>query len=113
MSTTEGTGRVLGVAKAAALDDGNSYFSSTTATAAMAGSSTRGWISAWRQRSSVGSRSRPDGPRPELCCFFFENPFLVSVRFLEPTPEMADFCIPLMVSFSGTGTFQPTQKTFF
>jgi hypothetical protein len=39
MSTTEGTGRVLGVAKAAALDDGNSYFSSTTATAAMAGSS--------------------------------------------------------------------------
>jgi hypothetical protein len=37
-STTEGSGRVLGVAKAAALDDGNSYFSSTMATVAMVGS---------------------------------------------------------------------------
>jgi hypothetical protein len=39
VSTTEGTGWVLGVAKAAALDDGNNYFSSMTTTAAMAGSS--------------------------------------------------------------------------
>jgi hypothetical protein len=36
VSTTEGTGQDLDVFKAAAPDDGNDYFSSMTATAAMA-----------------------------------------------------------------------------